>query len=152
MTPNPSETPTSSQELAAVLAEIAEIEEAPGYMGPHVARAIKEARWIFEMAEDVEYEVDEYGHRARVSIPDEWLWDIVVGEIGRACDALGYHWEGGRCDEPTGCIFGISRVAPGYDGDHPVQRHKYLIAEETGDSLALAAARAYLAAIQETRE
>lgn len=137
MTPNPPEVPDSSQELASVLAEIAEIEARPGFEGPKIGRRLKLIR--ISASEVHGYESDEV------------FDDRVVGKISRACDALGYHWEGGRCDEPTGCIFGISRVAPGYDGDHPVQRHKYLIAEETGDSLALAAARAYLAAITEER-
>lgn len=144
MTPaasNRSETPTGSQELAAILREIAKIEEAPDYMGPKTNRAIKEAEFILGMANGIEYVCDEYGHRANISIPDDWMEDVIVGEIGRACDARGW----GFYPEIStlrkySCV--VWRTCP------PIKERFHA----QGESLALAAARAYLAAIQETRE
>lgn len=140
MIPNSSESPDGSRKLAAVLAEIAEIEEAPDYMGQKINRDIKEARWVFGTAEEeIEYE-DEYGHRARISIPDEWLVDIVVGAIGRACETRG--WRLG---------FSAFCWSDGYRAFIRAQGvGEVIISCGRDESRALAAAHAYRDAIKET--
>lgn len=56
--------------LPGVLEQIAAIEERPDYMGPKITREIADAH-------------------ARVCISDDWLGDIIVGEIGRGCEKMG---------------------------------------------------------------
>jgi len=76
--PNSPEVPDSSQELAAVLAKIAEIEATPGFEGPKIGRKLQ---------------------LIRISAPKrhgddgkEVFEDRLVGWVGRACDARGWRY------------------------------------------------------------
>ena len=76
--------------IIAALERIRALEERPDYMGPKISREIDEARHALELADGlIEYVCDEYGHRATVSIPDEWLEDVIVGVVGPGCVDVG---------------------------------------------------------------
>jgi hypothetical protein len=66
----------ADDQLVAVLAKIAEIEGREGYEGPKIS--------------DIERYIYELEYRSEGQLPPEWKNDIIVGEIGRACDARGW--------------------------------------------------------------
>lgn len=124
--PNSPEVPDSSQELASVLAEIAEIEARPGFEGPKIGRRLKLIR--ISASEVHGYESDEV------------FDDRVVGKISRACDARGWRI----------CLTG--RYWPGKDALMCTIAGDERAIIRWGSSRALAAARAYRDALKETCE
>lgn len=120
--PNPSESPTSSQELDAILVKIAEIEGREGYEGSHIGE------WLL------------FAHHLLQNMPiGEELWkDHVVGTIERGCDENGWRfftsgsWWGEELD---------------FYRAHITDRDSALVATAEGASRALAALLAWEQAI-----
>lgn len=117
--PNPSESPDSSHELAVVLSKIAEIEARPGFEGPKITLALRLD--------------DPIPSRGKI------FEDIVVGEIARACDAREWDFISEICH--TGEIVLYLALISQVEGEE-----LRFVVHEQGDSLALAAASAYLEA------
>lgn len=118
-------------DLSEVLAKIAEIEDRPGYEGPRITTALSNAVWRI------------YGQTERFSLNEEsWAEDIIVGTIVRA--AKSHRNPDSRLED------WMIDIEDGGDGGFIVfvkNRLGHKIGVEQGP-LALAAARAYLAAIE----
>ena len=103
-----------------VMEEIRQIEETEGFEGPKISGEIKRL----------------------VEWKEEWIEDIVVGEIGRACDARGWDFcpEIRHCDDIGSFYLAIISQA--------LWENEIFVIHERGNSLAHAAAEAYLAALK----
>lgn len=127
------QTPQATDQLASVLREIAAIEATPGFEGPKITQAISH---ILDWKEDWDQDdIEAVTEEGRVDFRAEWIEDIIVGEIGRACLSLGLaigveHWQHAWFVE-------IGRIV-----ENPVQRGI------ENRSLALAAAAAYRDALK----
>ena len=123
--------------IAEALERIRALEGRDGYEGPTITGYISSVAAMQDLMV-----------RGGGDFMPKVIEDAIVGAVGRGCDKMPLHWEGGRNNNPEGgYIFAISRLAPGYDGDHFVQNHEHLISEIVADSLALAALRAWEEAI-----
>lgn len=115
-------TPTTDDQLAAVLAEIAEIEGRDGFEGPKIGRRLQLIR------------ISAYADHGDNG--EEVFGDRVVGKIGRVCDVRGWIFTlGGPHKTPLGTHY-RARI------DH----HSHSIG--VGFSPSIAAARAYRDAIK----
>ena len=124
--------------LAAVLAEIAAIEGEDGYEGPKITPEIEAIRDVAADFDEQQFDDDDGNI---LHFPRQWVDDVVIGAIGRACDANG--WEFYPQISSTrrySCM--VWRIAP------PRISERF---HARGESLALAAALAWLAAITEDR-
>lgn len=130
--------------IAEALERIRALEARTDYMGPHITREIGDARHALGLADGIEYVCDEWDHRANVSIPDEWIDDIIVGAVVGAVETISgdglddrdvWGWEA-KCDGPH--WFGITIWSH--------QRNPRKIGK-LGDSLAIAALLAWEAAM-----
>ena len=52
-------------------------------VAPDLHKEIRNLIWMKETLEEVEYAVDEYDHRANVSVPDEYVEDVISGILTR---------------------------------------------------------------------
>lgn len=127
-----------SAAITEALERIRALEKRPDYMGPHISREIDDARHALGLADGIEYVADEFDHRENVSIPDEWIEDVMVGAVSRGCDRWGWRfftsgsWWGEELD---------------FYRAHITDRDSALVATAEGASRALAALLAWEAAI-----
>jgi hypothetical protein len=108
---------------------------------PALHEEIRNFYWIKDEAEGIDYECDEFGHHAQLSVPDEWEEDVIQGCCQRAIAAKGYDLIQGTFDYPEGRIFTVNMTKFAED-NHLKVSHGH------GDSPASALLEAYCQACE----
>jgi hypothetical protein len=92
---------------------IAELLEWLKVADPEAYHEIEEFYLVRNVATDVDYVSDEWGHHSNLSIPDEWENDIIQGCIQQAIKE--HEWEltqvqHGKWDRPQPCFAAIKKA------------------------------------------